>query len=345
MKNNRIVYMDVLRIFAVFSMMLLHVAGSLWSKTDVATADWQAFNIYDSFARFCVPVFIMLSGAMFLDNSREFSMKKVLKKNVLRLACAFVFWSLIYSVVMMCVTKNYTFEYWIESFLCGRYHLWFVPAIIGLYLVTPFLRRITADKKLTEYFLLLWLIFCSVFGLLKRIPAVADIANGVSSDFQMYFVTGYTGYFVLGYYLCSKELSPKSRKIIYALGILGFLITAVVTSVWSRSKGTPIKSLYNNFMPNVLLQSVAVMTFFRYEVSRIRWSEKQLKIITKISALSFGMYLFHDLINILFAQIGFTTLTYNAFLSVPCNTLIIFAISLAVTYGISKIPYINRYII
>ena len=69
--------MDVLRIFAVFSMMLLHVAGSLWSKTDVATADWQAFNIYDSFARFCVPVFIMLSGAMFLDNSREFSMKRV----------------------------------------------------------------------------------------------------------------------------------------------------------------------------------------------------------------------------------------------------------------------------
>lgn len=345
LKKKRIVYMDVLRIFAVFSMMLLHVAGSNWATTDVSTADWQVFNFYDSFARFCVPVFIMLSGAMFLDNSREFSMERLLKKNVLRLACAFVFWSALYTVVMMFVTKTFTLEYLIESFLCGRYHLWFVPAIIGLYLVTPFLRKITADKKMTEYFLLLWVVFSSIFGLLKGLPLVHDSATGLAADFQMHFVTGYTGYFILGYYLHSKELSPKARKIIYALGILGFAVTVIATSVWSLSKGAAVKHLYNNFMPNVLLQSVAVITFFKYEISKINWSEKQLKIITKISALSFGMYLFHDLVNIFLKQIGFTTLTYNAFASVPCNTLIVFAVSLGVTYGISKIPYINKYII
>lgn len=337
--------MDVLRIFAVFSMMLLHVAASSWDKADIATSDWQVFNIYDSFARFCVPVFIMLSGAMFLDNSREFSMEKLLKKNVLRLVYAFIFWSALYTIVTMFITKTFTLEYLIETFICGRYHLWFVPAIIGLYLVTPFLRKITADEKLTEYFLLLWVVIQSIFGLLKVLPLVHDSAAGLASDLQMHFVTGYTGYFILGYYLHNKELSSKARKIIYCLGILGFAVTAIATSVWSRSKGVAVKHLYNNFMPNVLLQSVAVITFFKYEVSKIKWSEKQLKIISKISALSFGMYLFHDLINILFKQIGFTTLSYNAFLSVPCNTLIVFAVSLAVTYGISKIPYINKYII
>lgn len=337
--------MDVLRIFAVFSMMLLHVSASNWDKTDISTFGWQIFNLGDSFARFCVPVFIMLSGAMFLDNSREFSIKKMLEKNVLRLGCAFVFWSAIHTVVTMLISKEYTFEYAVETFICGRYHLWFVPAIIGLYLVTPFLRKITADKKLTEYFLLLWVIISSVFALLKVLPFVHDSATGLASDLQMHFVTGYTGYFVLGYYLCNAEISPKTRKIIYALGVIGFAATAVGTWAWSVSNGKPVKSLYNNFMPNVLLQSVAVITFFRYEVSKIRWSEKQLKAITKISSLSFGMYLFHDLINILFKQTGFTTLSYNPVLSVPCNTLIVFFVSLAVTYGLSKIPYINKYII
>jgi surface polysaccharide O-acyltransferase-like enzyme len=245
----------------------------------------------------------------------------------------------------MLLSENFTLEYVIETFICGRYHLWFVPAIIGLYLVTPFLRKITADKKLTEYFLILWVVISSVFALLKVLPFVHDSANGLASDLQMHFVTGYTGYFILGYYLCNIEISPKIRKIIYALGVIGFIATAVGTWAWSVSKGKPVKSLYNNFMPNVLLQSVAVITFFRYEVSKIKWNEKQLKVITKISALSFGMYLFHDFINIIFKETGFTTLSYNAVLSVPCNTLIVFFVSLAVTYGLSKIPYINRYII
>ena len=272
-------------------------------------------------------------------------MKKMLKKNVLRLGCALVFWSAVYTVVTMLISKKFTFEYIAETFICGRYHLWFVPAIIGLYLVTPFLRKITADKKLTEYFLLLWVIFGSILPLLRTLPAVNDSAAGLSADFQMHFVTGYTGYFVLGYYLCKTELSPKIRKIIYILGIIGFAVTVTGTYIWSVSTGKAVKSLYNNFMPNVLLQSVAVITFFKYEVSKIKWSEKQLKIITKISALSFGMYLFHDLINILFKETGFTTLLYNPILSVPCNTLIVFFVSLAVTYGLSKIPYINKYII
>lgn len=343
--KKRIVYMDVLRIFAVFSMMLLHVSASNWDKADISIFEWHVFNIGDSFARFCVPVFIMLSGTMFLDNSREFSMKKMLKKNVLRLGCAFVFWSALYSVVMMFVTETFTLEYLVESFFCGRYHLWFVPAIIGLYLVTPFLRKITADKKLTEYFLILWLVFDCIFRLLKVLPFVHDSATGLSADLQMHFVTGYAGYFILGYYLHSTEISPKLRKVIYILGIIGFAATAIGTWLWSLSKGKPVKTLYNNFMPNVLLQSVAVITFFKYEVSKIKWSEKQLKVITKLSALSFGMYLFHDLVNILFKQTGFGTLSYNPVLSVPCNTLIVFFVSLAVTYGLSRIPYINKYII
>lgn len=348
LSKNRVVYLDVLRIFSVFWMMVLHVAASKWSTVDVASTEWQAFNLYDSLARFCVPVFIMISGSLFLDNSRSFSMKKLLKKNVLRLACAFIFWSAVYSAVsntLASSAKEITAKDYFISFICGHYHMWFVYAIIGLYLIVPFLRRITADKKLTEYFLILWVIVTGIFGLLKQFPFFDEFLPTVSSRLQINFVFGYTGYFVLGYYLKAYEIPSVLRKILYLLGIAGIAFTVIGTDLMSAESGTAYKGFYNNFMLNVILHSAAVFVFFKYNVSKIKWGEKSVRVITKLSALGFGMYLVHDLVNIFFAQKGFTTLLYNAYLSVPCNSLIVFAISLAAAFIISKIPVANKYLI
>ena len=346
--DGRVIYIDVLRIFSVFCMMMLHVAASKWSVAPVESFDWQAFNVYDSIVRFCVPVFIMISGGFFLDNSREFDLKKLFKKNIARIVSAFFFWSFCYSIVIYIISPDksaYSFGDWFKSFICGRYHLWFLFTICGLYLIVPFLRKITADKKLTEYFLILSFVFCNVFMLLKSITPISKTASTVLSQFNMQYVLGYTGYFVLGYYLKSNELSKKTQTIVYILGAIGLAATITVSSLWSVGKGAPMKQFYNNFMPNVYFESVAVFVFFKYNVSKINWSEKWLKIISKLSALSFGMYLFHDFVNIAFGEWGFTTLTYNSALSVPCNTLIVFFVSMAAAYLISKIPFINRYII
>ncbi len=344
---SRVVWVDVLRIFCVFSMMVLHVAASSWNKVAVDSFEWHTFNVYDSLVRFCVPVFIMISGGFFLDNSRELPLKKLFKKNISRITTAFFFWSFCYSLVLYFISPakdNYTFGVWLKEFLCGRYHLWFMFAIFGLYLAAPLLRKITADKKMTEYFIVLAVIFSSVAKLLKAIKPIAPTVNEITADIGMYTVYGYAGYFVLGYYLKSAELSVKTRRLIYALGAVGALTTVIGTAIWSNVKGSAVSTLYNNFMPNVWAQSVAVFVLFKYGVSKIRWSEKQLKIISGISALSFGMYLFHDFVNIAFKEWGFTTLLYNSVLSVPCNSLIVFAVSLAVAWLISKAPFISKYI-
>lgn len=346
--SQRIVYLDVLRIFSIFCMMMLHVASSNWHTTPVESFEWQTFNAYDSIVRFCVPVFVMISGSFFLDNSKEITLKKLFSKNISRIAAAFFFWSFIYSIVKYATTVNkeaFTFGIWFKSFICGHYHLWFMFAICGLYLLTPLLRKITAEKKLTEYFLILSFIFCNIVSLLKIITPIAPTVQNISSNFNMQFVAGYSGYFVLGYYLKSADFSAAKRKIIYILGAAGIISTAVATSIWSVSKGSPVGSLYGYFAPNVYFAAASVFVFFRYTVSKINWSSRALKIISKLSSLSFGMYLVHDLFNIAFKQLDFTTLDYNAILSVPCNTLIVFSSSLIIAFLLNKIPFINKYII
>lgn len=344
---SRIIWVDLLRIFSIFSMMVLHVAASCWNKAPVDSFEWQTFNVYDSLVRFCVPVFIMISGGFFLDNSKEITLEKLFKRNISRIVTAYFFWSFCYSLAMYFISDNkaaYTFGVWFKEFICGRYHLWFMFAIFALYLATPILRKITADKKTTEYFIILAVIFSSVVKLLKAIKPIAPAINEITADMGMYTVFGYSGYFVLGYYLKSTELSVKTRRIIYALGVVGVLATVIGSAVWSVQKGSPVSTLYNNFMPNVWAHSVGIFVFFKYEVSRLAPSERMLKIISKLSALSFGMYLFHDFVNIAFKEWGFTTLLFNPVLSVPCNTVLVFAISFAVAWLLSKIPFVNKYI-
>ena len=96
---QRIAYFDVLRILATFAVIVLHLSAQHWADTDVYSRAWQAFNLYDSAVRWAVPVFVMISGALFLSGSQ--SIGHILKKNVSRLVTAFIFWSALYAVFMV----------------------------------------------------------------------------------------------------------------------------------------------------------------------------------------------------------------------------------------------------
>ena len=91
MKNNRIVYFDYLRIIAIFAVIVLHIAAHNWHGTDVNSFEWQMFNIYDSIVRWGVPVFVMISGALFLG--KDISIKKLYNKHIFRIFLSLIIWS------------------------------------------------------------------------------------------------------------------------------------------------------------------------------------------------------------------------------------------------------------
>ena len=72
MESKRIIYFDYLRAIAVFSVIVLHVAAQNWHNADTNTFEWNVFNIYDGVSRWAVPIFVMISGALFLG--RDYSL-------------------------------------------------------------------------------------------------------------------------------------------------------------------------------------------------------------------------------------------------------------------------------
>ena len=192
MKKDRILSFDLLRIIAIFSMMMLHVSATQFDSVPVNCASWQIFNIYDSIVRFCVPVLVMISGVFFLDPAREYPMEKLLKKNVWRLVTAYFFWSLAYAVVDAFLTyhrpgRDFLVSV-IENTFTGRYHLWFVTMMIALYLLVPVLRKIAEDERLARYFILLSFLFCYVGNLLRVLPAVGETAGIVLDKMSIVMV-------------------------------------------------------------------------------------------------------------------------------------------------------------
>lgn len=95
---NHIFYIDMLRVLAIIAVLLMHTAGHR-SPNEVSTIEWQICNIFDSGTRWAVPIFVMISGCLFLDKNKEISIKKLYRKNILRIITAYIFWSLIYTLV------------------------------------------------------------------------------------------------------------------------------------------------------------------------------------------------------------------------------------------------------
>lgn len=345
--SERLVYLDLLRIFCTVCMVALHVSGA-GMRAPIGSFDWHVCNVYDGITHFCVPVFAMISGAFLLDPSREYSLGKLYKVKILRIVTAFVFWSVTYAVITAVKSnrpfgKELVFDF-VSDIFKGHFHLWFMFMIAGLYMLTPLLRKFTQDKKLTEYFLILCVVFMfiipniSLYSLSDRVDGVASYIN---EKFNMDFAFGFTFYFVAGCYF--KQYNPgKIIKIaIYVLGAVSAVLIPYGTYFYSAPAGKNQFILYAFQSPLIGFLSAALFLAFKDVFSSVNFKNKSLKVISFLSVTSFGVYLVHV---IFLDSFGITCRTFNPLISIPVLTVAAYAASLAVVSVIRKIPVINKYI-
>lgn len=74
-KDYKIEYFECLRVIATIAVIIVHVAAMKWYDGYARSLSWNIFNIYDSAVRWCVPIFLMISGALFL--SKEITISNV----------------------------------------------------------------------------------------------------------------------------------------------------------------------------------------------------------------------------------------------------------------------------
>ncbi|MGN0425286.1 MAG: acyltransferase [Acetatifactor sp.] len=345
--KERLVHMDLLRILAAFSVVMLHSSAQFWYVLPVISKEWFIVNAYDAVFRFGVPIFVMISGSLFLRDKRELKLRRLYTHHVLRMLILYVVWSLTYLVYDLSAVPRQDIGsalIWAKLSV-NRYHLWFIPMITGVYMVLPILKRWVqnASKREVEYFLALFFVFQvgqETVSALTRHMALDFFQNMIS----LYLVTGYLGYFVLGYYLTEYELSGSVEKLLYAGGIVSVPVNIFLSSFLSRRAGQPLGAIFDSYGIFTCLITLALFVFFTKRVSRIPFSRGFGKIVQAISLSTLGIYLMHiGALEVLY-RLGFHSMMIHPALGVPLCAVVIFTLCGVVSYLVHHIPVIGRYV-
>jgi surface polysaccharide O-acyltransferase-like enzyme len=351
---------NLIRTVAIVGVVLLHASGQylitarqLSSLTPPQLASWGIVSFYQSIAVTAgVPLFLMMTGALLLEPTKKEPLGVFFRKRWVRIGLPLVFWGGIYFVWDFTV-RNLPFSGWtiLQGILNGPYsQFWYMYVLIGLYLLTPILRVFIANAEhvLVKYFIFVWVIGVAVLPCFLLITPFALNAN-------VFVLTGYVGYFVLGIYLFTVKVD---RKKLAAFTTLGLALTvlgtyALAAADYGSAESTKLVGMYffqEYISPTVIFASV--MLFLLLLTVKPPAPEKAGSIKNRLIKLfgenTLAIFFVHVIVleSIQEGFLGFALnrTLINPIVEIPIITVIVLFISLGIVWALKKVPYLKNLI-
>lgn len=341
--STDIQYINILRILALFAVINVHVSTWMAYNTTPLTFDWWVGNWIHAMTLWSIPVFVMVSGALLLDDSRNETPIRFYKKRTQRIVVPLVFWTFFYLVVRKVVGhEELTAGYVIKLILIAEpyYHLWFLYMITGLYLVTPLLRTYIKHSSSKERIslIVMILILASSYSLINSL-----VLGNERSIFTIF--VPYIGYYLCGYQLRFIDPRKISPKYLAAVLILCVIYTAMLTDVFVKTLGQPNgRFLYNSFSPPVIVMSIVVF----WAAYLISCHAKPLEGFAKVAAerlasATLGIYVLHPVfLEYIRDRLGKHATDGNFLLGLAVVPVITFIGCYLITSLIMRIPVLRR---
>lgn len=362
-KEQRWIYLDACRILSILFIVVMNVASGQWGYTTPGSYDWNVLNVFNGLSRFAYPLFVMVTGALVLNEKKELSIKEVYKDYVLRLVVIFFIWSIMSRIMYYFQDApngfaDFSFPMFLLEVIKGDpYKHWFIFVILGLYFCIPIMRVIGTNMRISKYFLIMWALSVMIVTFIHQLPAiitnypenVGNIMNqvaGVIYQVRPTVVLEYAGYFLLGHYIHVKVFTKKETAVVIGLGVLAFLFTIGITMALSIRDNHPNEAFFQIMSLNICLMASAVMVAVKAGLADKWFSNHMYRALLFFSDTAFGIFLIHDFIRLFVVKtLGIDVLIFNPLLSVPVFSIVIFCVSGLVTYFIMKIPKAGKYIV
>ena len=282
--KKRIEYLDQLRVIAILNVILLHCMAIFRYKYFVNDSlSFFVMTFLNAFTRFGIPIFFMLTGILMFSKKEEESYKEFFFKRVWKLILAYLFFSLIYFLGNGNINLL-EFARQVTSFRT-KYHLWFMPVIILIYLLIPFLKKFVEALSKEELIKMITIIFILGNGFVGLNEISAVFGYPILSSFTLPHLMIYMNYCFLGYYLFKNDCKVTWKLIL--LAILSLIFMPICTSF--ISKRVIIDTFMDAISPLVIAPSILVFLFFKnHTVKMPAWFTNQSKNV-------FYVYLIHVL--------------------------------------------------
>lgn len=346
-KKLRKLHYDLLRILAAFSVVMLHSAAQFWYDLDRQSTAWLVANSYDALFRFGVPVFVMLSGALFLAPDYRLDVRRLYKHNILRMILLYIVWSCAYGIFdsRLFDFNEAGIKEVLREMMFGRYHLWFLPMIVGIYLLLPVLKSWIeqAEKKNVQYFLLLFLVLQIGRETIRALTVTEEIHHILDLG-KIEMACGYIGYFVWGYYLAHVGISEKIRKVFYYAFVPSVALNVILGNVLARKSDAFGGIIYDSYGLFTFVTVTVLFLIAKEQGSKLSFGEKSSRLICEISADTLGVYVMHVGLMEYLMNRGIHSMMLPNIVGIPLFSVFCFFVCTIAAAILRRIPFIGRFL-
>lgn len=287
-------WMDFARVAGMLAVVTVHVISPamLHDVTDKNSGAWWTAAGINALTRFCVPIFIMISGALLLAPAAGLPVRTFYRRRLKRVGIPLAAWSAFYLGLRALTSPDgLTARQGAVDLATGKpyYHLYFLFVLAGLYVITPFLRLVVLNARPR----MVGLFAAVLLAIGMADQALSMLLKTGQSNAVTQFLP-YAGYFVAGWYLQQLPLTRRLVRVAAVAVVAGVALTTLGT--WALMDLTPWADAYEYFVmplsPSALMLALGAFVLFRALGQRASTLTRSAT-VHRLSALSFGVYLVH----------------------------------------------------
>ena len=367
-KTDRQGFLDILRVAATCAVVLLHTVTVVMDATDMNAYPLEktVFLAIMDLITWCVPVFVLISGYLFLNPMRRITFGQMLKKYCRRIVIALFIFGVPYACMEQIMAQGSFRASMIGRavlmVLQGRSwsHMWYLYMILFLYLITPALKYML--KRMPGFVLygMLFILFAgsSILPFIKKLCNLETLfAFPDGGIYLFYYLWGYL--FALpaqeetGSGRITRKVSKKIGAPIWYGAVFAGILLAMGMVLSRLFESYTVQMAYN--YPFTVVLSLLLMWIFREAEGKLK--EKHRAFWVRSGALCFGVYLIHPVfVNFYYKFLQTTPLNFpeeafvlgcipRIFASLP---LFFFGALLPAVIGawvLMKIPVMRKYVL
>lgn len=323
--KKQIVWLDVVRLLAMFTVVCCHSTDPFNFYPGEPPANISEIKFwgaaYGSVLRPCVPLFVMITGALLLPVKGDTG--AFYRKRISRVFWPFLIWSVIYNLFpwitgllgcrpelildffpysgeeaarqSLSVSMDYISRIPLNFSLLDV-HMWYIYLLIGMYLYMPVFSAWVekASEKAKLWFLAAW-------GVTLFVPYYREFVNPYlwgscswNEFYMLYNFAGFNGYLLLGHYLRHHDFR-LARTLGWGIPsfVIGFLITFLgfrhITSLPEYTE-EQLEMFFYYCSPNVVMMTVPC--FLIAKKVNVR-NERLRQALANLTVCGFGVYMIH----------------------------------------------------
>ncbi|MDR9828834.1 acyltransferase [Vibrio sp. FNV 38] len=288
--RERVLCFDLMRCVAAVAVIAIHVLAPYRNELHSIPFDqWFTAVTVNGISRWAVPVFILISGALMLSDTRPFDGRYYIKRRLGKVLIPFLFWSLFYAYFSGWSALGFDGQISQEVLIASLhhatyYHLGFFYYFIPLYFVIPLFQW-----ALREYGESVLYSYVAIWGITSLL-FLLRIDGFWSADLWLF-----SGYLPLGYLLFRKvPLTKRTVSTSTVLGVIALVLTvgmvvqlSLTNAEYSVGRWLSYKTI------NVVLAASMIFMLCRYFGEGL--SPKVQAMVSAISQYSLGIYILHPI--------------------------------------------------